>query len=230
MKRGDLYRVVNPSPHDPKRSRVFVVVSRQVLIDSRFSTVICAPIYTSYDIIGVMPPSRPLAVLAVTAILTCLGGPLDRERHERARKTRKAHARRLLFAPFAAFRDLSWSDHRPQPRIPPVRPKSKQPADGQRAAFLLYSIVLLAHVTLAVVGLTNGGFRMVSGTLPQCGSERVSAYAPGSSPASSSGSPLVFISARRVIRHPYCAFSSIVGPLTATARSRSSACRSFMLS
>jgi len=28
---------------------VFVIVSRQVLIDSRFSTVICAPVYTSYD-------------------------------------------------------------------------------------------------------------------------------------------------------------------------------------
>ena len=48
MKRGDLYRVKKPSADDPKRSRVFVVVSRQVFIDSRFSTVICAPIYTSY--------------------------------------------------------------------------------------------------------------------------------------------------------------------------------------
>ena len=28
---------------------MFVVVSRQVLIDSPFSTVICAPIYTAYD-------------------------------------------------------------------------------------------------------------------------------------------------------------------------------------
>ncbi|PZN77263.1 MAG: MazF family transcriptional regulator [Candidatus Methylumidiphilus alinenensis] len=48
MKRGDLFRVHNPSSRDPKRSRVFVVVSRQVLIDSNFSTVICAPIYTKY--------------------------------------------------------------------------------------------------------------------------------------------------------------------------------------
>ena len=31
---------------DPKRFRVFVVVSRQVLIGSNFSTVICAPIYS----------------------------------------------------------------------------------------------------------------------------------------------------------------------------------------
>ncbi len=28
---------------------MFVVVSRQVLIDSRFSTVICAPVYSAYD-------------------------------------------------------------------------------------------------------------------------------------------------------------------------------------
>jgi mRNA interferase MazF len=46
VKRGDLYRVAKPSSSDPKRFRVFVVVSRQVVIDSKFSTVICAPVYT----------------------------------------------------------------------------------------------------------------------------------------------------------------------------------------
>ncbi len=49
MKRGELYRVANPSAKDPRKSRVFVIVSRQVLIDSRFSTVICAPIYSTHD-------------------------------------------------------------------------------------------------------------------------------------------------------------------------------------
>lgn len=49
MKRGELYRVAHPSTRDPRKYRVFVVVSRQVLIDSRFSTVICAPIYSTYD-------------------------------------------------------------------------------------------------------------------------------------------------------------------------------------
>jgi len=48
LKRGDLYRVPRPSARDPRRSRVFVLVSRQVLIDSKFSTVICAPIYSAY--------------------------------------------------------------------------------------------------------------------------------------------------------------------------------------
>ncbi|HUP24494.1 MAG TPA: type II toxin-antitoxin system PemK/MazF family toxin [Thermoanaerobaculia bacterium] len=48
MKRGDLYRVRHPSG-DVRRSRVFVVVSRQTLIDSRFSTVVCAPVYSRRD-------------------------------------------------------------------------------------------------------------------------------------------------------------------------------------
>ena len=51
MRRGELYRVKRPQG-DPKRSRVFVVVSRQALIASRFSSVICAPIYSR----------RPLAI------------------------------------------------------------------------------------------------------------------------------------------------------------------------
>jgi mRNA interferase MazF len=56
VKRGDLYRVYKPSSRDPRRSRVFVVVSRQVLIDSRFSTVICAPIYSRYDMLSTQVP------------------------------------------------------------------------------------------------------------------------------------------------------------------------------
>ncbi len=49
MRRGELYRVRHPTANDPKRQRVFVVVSRQSVIDSTFSTVICAPIYTRHD-------------------------------------------------------------------------------------------------------------------------------------------------------------------------------------
>jgi mRNA interferase MazF len=40
---------MRPSARDPKKFRVFVIVSRQILIDSRFSTVICAPVYTAYE-------------------------------------------------------------------------------------------------------------------------------------------------------------------------------------
>ena len=48
MKRGDLFRIRRPTG-DPKRSRVFVVVGRQSVVESRFSTVICAPVYTRRD-------------------------------------------------------------------------------------------------------------------------------------------------------------------------------------
>jgi len=49
MRRGEIYRVHhpgNPSDDDPKLYRSFVIVSRQVLIDSQFSTVVCAPVFT----------------------------------------------------------------------------------------------------------------------------------------------------------------------------------------
>jgi len=59
MRRGDLYRVPKPSSQDPKKFRVFVVVSRQVLIDSRFSTVICAPVYSAYEGLSTQVPVGP---------------------------------------------------------------------------------------------------------------------------------------------------------------------------
>ncbi len=46
--RGELYRVLRPSRDDPRRSRLFVIVSRPALIHSSSSTVICAPVYTAY--------------------------------------------------------------------------------------------------------------------------------------------------------------------------------------
>jgi mRNA interferase MazF len=49
VKRGELYLVRKPGSPDPKKRRVFVIVSRQALIDSRFSTVVCAPVYSKHD-------------------------------------------------------------------------------------------------------------------------------------------------------------------------------------
>ena len=46
MRRGELYRVFRPGG-DPKNFRVFVVVSRQVLLESRFSSTVCAPVFSS---------------------------------------------------------------------------------------------------------------------------------------------------------------------------------------
>jgi mRNA interferase MazF len=48
LRRGDLFRVRRPAG-DPKPSRVFVVASRPTLIESRFSTVICAPVFSTRD-------------------------------------------------------------------------------------------------------------------------------------------------------------------------------------
>ncbi len=46
MKRGELYRVFKLG-QDPKRYRIFAIVSRPALIDSRFSTVVCAPVFSN---------------------------------------------------------------------------------------------------------------------------------------------------------------------------------------
>ncbi len=56
MRRGELYRVAHPSRKDPKRFRVFVIVSRQVLIDSRFSTVTCAPVFSVHEGLSTQVP------------------------------------------------------------------------------------------------------------------------------------------------------------------------------
>jgi mRNA interferase MazF len=45
IRRGELYRIRHPSG-DVKRSRVVVVVSRHAHLASRFSTAICAPVYS----------------------------------------------------------------------------------------------------------------------------------------------------------------------------------------
>lgn len=49
MQRGELYLVRKPGVTEPKKQRFFVVVSRQVVIESRFSTVICAPVFSRHD-------------------------------------------------------------------------------------------------------------------------------------------------------------------------------------
>ena len=53
MKSGELYRVEKPSKRDPKDFRVFVIVSRQRFIETRFESVVCAPIYSTC--VGITP-------------------------------------------------------------------------------------------------------------------------------------------------------------------------------
>jgi len=45
MRRGDIYRVFKPQD-DPRRYRYYVLVSRQELIGSGYSTVVCAPVFS----------------------------------------------------------------------------------------------------------------------------------------------------------------------------------------
>jgi mRNA interferase MazF len=49
LKRGEVYLVQHSTSRDPRRQRAFVIVSRQLLLDSSFSTVVCAPVYTRRD-------------------------------------------------------------------------------------------------------------------------------------------------------------------------------------
>ena len=61
MKRGELYRISLGSRTDTKRptdfsQRVYVIVSRQELIDSAYSTLVCAPVYTNYEGLSTQVP------------------------------------------------------------------------------------------------------------------------------------------------------------------------------
>ena len=48
MKRGDLFRVHKGNKNDTKDYRTYLIVSRQMLIDIPFPTLICAPVRTKF--------------------------------------------------------------------------------------------------------------------------------------------------------------------------------------
>ena len=72
MRRGDLYRVRHPSG-DPKRARVFVVVSRPGLIRSKYSTVVCAPVLTHGEDLTTQVAIGPEEGLEHASWITCDG-------------------------------------------------------------------------------------------------------------------------------------------------------------
>jgi mRNA interferase MazF len=72
MKRGELYRVRRPAG-DPKPARVFVVVSRQPLIDSTYSTVICAPVFTLWHRLPSQVPVNTAEGLKHESAIQCDG-------------------------------------------------------------------------------------------------------------------------------------------------------------
>ena len=71
MTRGELYLVRKPGSRDPRKQRVFVVVSRQALVDSRFSTVICAPVYSRHDGLSTQVRIGPAEGLKKESSLHC---------------------------------------------------------------------------------------------------------------------------------------------------------------
>jgi mRNA interferase MazF len=55
VNRGELYRVHNPTG-DPKKNRTFVIVSRQALSNTSFSTLICAPVFSDAEGLSTQVP------------------------------------------------------------------------------------------------------------------------------------------------------------------------------
>ena len=70
MKRGEVYRVYKPGG-DPKQYRAFVIVSRQILIDSQFSTVVCAPVFSHGDGLSTQVPVGPDEGLKHSSWIMC---------------------------------------------------------------------------------------------------------------------------------------------------------------
>jgi mRNA interferase MazF len=70
VKRGELYRVYKPGG-DPKQYRTFVIVSRQVLIDSQFSTVVCAPVFSRGEGLSTQIAVGPDEGLKYPSWVTC---------------------------------------------------------------------------------------------------------------------------------------------------------------
>jgi mRNA interferase MazF len=70
MRRGELYRVFKPGG-DPKQYRTFAIVSRQALIDSRFSSVVCAPIFSNGEGLSTQIEIGPDEGLKHTSWIMC---------------------------------------------------------------------------------------------------------------------------------------------------------------
>ena len=71
MKRGELYRVSLGVKTDTKKQRIYVIVSRQELIDSTYSTLICAPVYTNYEGLSTQVPVGTKEGLKHSSAIRC---------------------------------------------------------------------------------------------------------------------------------------------------------------
>ena len=71
MQRGDVFLVERPSREDPRRRRAVVVVSRSALADTRFASVVCAPVYSRFDGIDTQVEIGPESGLQHTSSVYC---------------------------------------------------------------------------------------------------------------------------------------------------------------
>ena len=71
MKRGEFHLVRKPGSQDPRKQRVFIIVSRQALVDSRFSTLICAPVYSRHDGLSTQIPVGAMEGLKKESSIHC---------------------------------------------------------------------------------------------------------------------------------------------------------------
>ena len=70
MTRGELYRVYKPGA-DKREYRTFVIVSRQALSESNFSSVVCAPVFSSGQGLSTQVPVGPPEGLAQEGWIAC---------------------------------------------------------------------------------------------------------------------------------------------------------------
>jgi len=71
VRRGEFYLVRKPGTRDPRKQRVFVVVSRPTLIESSFSSAVCAPVYSQHDGLSTQVPVGPAEGLKKDSSIHC---------------------------------------------------------------------------------------------------------------------------------------------------------------
>jgi mRNA interferase MazF len=70
VERGEIYLGVAPEP-DPRRRRVYVIVSRPELVQSRYSSVVCVPVYSTRSGLPTEVNVGPEHGLKVESALRC---------------------------------------------------------------------------------------------------------------------------------------------------------------
>lgn len=70
-RRGEVYRVRQPQHGDPKKSRCFVIASRQELVDSKANRILCAPVNSQGFGLATEVPVGESEGLEHTSVVNC---------------------------------------------------------------------------------------------------------------------------------------------------------------